>query len=424
MSARPAITVVGIGADGCLSLTSRAMNAVSSAQVLVGGERQLAFFAEFAGQRIVLKDGVLAALREVEELAADNNVCILASGDPLFFGIGSLVMRQFGVQHVDIIPQPSSVQWAFARIGLKWDDAHFLSLHGRRRNEFITRVKAMNKVACLTDEEYSPGRIASLLVEAGDTEWRAWVCEDLGSVEERVRSFELAELAEQSEFRPLNILVLVRSNPDWRAPGMIPYLHEDAFAKRMPKKGLITKREVRMLSLAALRIRPDSVVWDIGAGSGSVSIEAALLAPRGRVYAVEVDAEGVAICRDNIRSHGVDNVTVVEGRAPAALADLESPDAVFVGGSKGSLDAIIETSLDRLAPAGTLVVNAITMENVADAYRGFRSRGFVPEVTLVNISRGVPLARYLRYEALNPVHIISVTTPAASESARPDRGGM
>ena len=113
----------------------------------------------------------------------------------------------------------------------------------------------------------------------------------------------------------------------------------------MPKKGLITKREVRLLSLATMAIRPTSVIWDIGAGSGSVAIEAALLAPEGRVYAVEIDPEGVEICRENVRAHGVDNVEVVAGRAPEALADLESPDAVFVGGSKGSMEEIIEVAL-------------------------------------------------------------------------------
>ena len=118
----------------------------------------------------------------------------------------------------------------------------------------------------------------------------------------------------------------------------------------MPKKGLITKREVRLLSLAALEIRPDSVIWDIGAGSGSVSIEAALLAYEGRAYAIELDPEGVEICRENIRTHAVDNVRVIAGRAPEALADLEAPDAVFVGGSKGSLAEIIEFVLEQAAP--------------------------------------------------------------------------
>jgi precorrin-6Y C5,15-methyltransferase (decarboxylating) len=222
----------------------------------------------------------------------------------------------------------------------------------------------------------------------------------------------LSELSAARDIDPLNVLLLIRA-ADWRAPTSIPYLHEDAFAKRMPKNGLITKREVRLLSLGALALRPDSVVWDIGAGSGSVSIEAAILAPRGRVYAIEVDPEGVALCRDNARAHGTDNVRVIEGRAPDALASLEAPDAVFVGGSKGSMDAIVEASLTALRPGGRLVINAVTLENVGEAYAALRSRSLDPDVTLVQISRGVPLARYQRYEALNPIHIIAVEKPVA-----------
>ncbi len=416
MSRRRAVTIIGIGDDGCAGLTSRALGAVADAGVLVGGERQLAFFDQFGGERIVLKDGLKAALDRVATLAQDHNVCILASGDPLFFGIGSLVIKRLGAEHVDVLPQPSSVQLAFARAGLKWDDAAFLSLHGRPDEGFLTRLKRLSKAAILTDEEMSPSRIGALMVEHGETGWTATVCENLGGPDERVRTLDVAGLAALSDVSPLNVVVLVRSVPGWRPPPAIPFLHEDDFAKRMPKKGLITKREVRLLSLAALHIRPDSVVWDIGAGSGSVSIEAALLARDGHVYAIEVDPEGVEICRDNVRTHGVDNVRVVAGRAPEALADLEAPDAVFVGGSKGSLDEIIGVVLERLRPGGRLVVNAITLENAAEAYQAMRSRGLVPEVTLLQVSRSEPLAHYLRYEALNPIQIFAVSKPRGPEA--------
>jgi precorrin-6Y C5,15-methyltransferase (decarboxylating) len=249
------------------------------------------------------------------------------------------------------------------------------------------------------------------MVEHGETGWTAWVCENLAGPGERVRRFDVATLAQATDVGPLNVLLLVRDDKGWRPPSMVPFLHEDAFAKRIPKKGLITKREVRLLSLAALGIRPDSVVWDIGAGSGSVAIEAALLAPEGRVYAVEVDPEGVEICRDNVKTHAVDNVDVIAGRAPEALADLDHPDAVFVGGSKGSMEEIIDVVLARLKPGGRLVVNAITLENAGEAYQSFRRRDLVPDVTLLQVSRGEPLARYLRYEALNPIQIFAVTKP-------------
>jgi precorrin-6B C5,15-methyltransferase / cobalt-precorrin-6B C5,C15-methyltransferase len=416
VSKRRAVTVVGIGDDGCVGLTSRAANAVAQAHVLVGGERHLAFFPQFAGERIALKGGLGAALDRAVTLADEHQVCILASGDPLFFGVGALVAKRFGAEHVEFVPAPASVQWAFARTGIAWEDAEFISVHGRSAQGFANRVRGVAKTAVLTDAENTPARIAARLIEHGDTAWRAWVCERLGGVDERIRAFTLADLAEAHDVDPLNVLLLVRRD-GWRAPPAIPYLHEDAFAKRIPKLGLITKREVRMLSLASLAIAPDAVVWDIGAGSGSVSIEAAMLAPRGRVYAIEVDPEGVAICRDNARSLGTDNVRVIEGRAPDALTSLETPDAVFVGGSKGSMDAIVAAALDALRPGGRLVVNAITLENVAEAYSSLRNRKLDPEVTLVQASRGVPLARYQRYEALNPVHIIAVTKTAPAEAA-------
>lgn len=408
---RRAVTVIGIGDDGCVSLTSRAMNAVAAAQVLVGGARQLAFFPQFIGERITLQDGIGAALERVAQLAEDRNVCILASGDPLFFGVGALVVKKLGAEHVDIVPQPSSVQLAFSRIGIKWEDATLLSVHGRSLEGLVTRLRKTAKATVLTDDESSPARIAAHLIDHGETVWSAWVCENLGGADERVRRFGLSELAHVVDIAPLNVLVLVRSDPSWRPPPVVPFAHEDAFAKRMPKKGLITKREVRLLSLAALHIRPTSVVWDIGAGSGSLSIEAALLATEGRVFAIEVDPEGVAICRDNARAHGADNVRVIAGRAPEALADLEAPDAVFVGGSKGSMADIIDVALARLRPGGRLVANAITLENAHEAYASLRRHELVPDVTLLQVARAEPLAHYLRYEALNPIQIFAVTKP-------------
>jgi precorrin-6Y C5,15-methyltransferase (decarboxylating) len=411
-----AVTVVGIGDDGCKGLTSRAMDAVAAAEWLVGGERQLAFFPEFRGERIVLRDGLQAALERVAVVAAESNVCVLASGDPMFFGIGSLIIKTVGAAHVEIIPQPSAVSWAFARAGIKWDDAGFISLHGRPRHGFLSRLKRHAKVALFTDDDNSPPRLAAHMLEHAETAWTAWVCESLAGPGERVRRFTVAELAAATDVGPLNVLLLVRTDGAWRPATTIPFLHEDAFAKRMPKKGLITKREVRLLSLAALELRPASVVWDIGAGSGSVSIEAGRLAPEGRVYAVEVDPEGVAICRENVRAFGADNVEVVAGRAPEALAGLPAPDAVFVGGSQGSMEEIVEVALTRLRPGGRLVVNAVTLENSGEVYQSLRRRGLIPEVTLLQIARAEPLARYLRYEALNPIQIFAVTKPEAPES--------
>lgn len=406
---RRAVTVVGIGDDGCVGLSARGRNAIAAAQVLVGGERHLAFVPEFTGERIVVKGGLAAVLDRVAAAAEDQNVCVLASGDPLFFGIGASIVERIGGEHVEIIPQPSSMQLACARAGLRWEDAAILSVHGRPLSGLVARLRARGKAALLTDDERSPARIAAHMIEHGESGWRAWVCERLGGPSERVRQLTLAALAAATDVDPLNVLLLERDDAAWRAPPAIPFLPEDEFAKRVPKLGLITKREIRLLSLAALALAPDAVVWDIGAGSGSVAIEAGLLAPAGRVFAIEVDPECVTMARDNVRAHGADNVTVVAGRAPEALADLPDPDAVFVGGSKGSMTAIVDVALARLRLRGRLVVNAITLDNAAEVYQALRARNLTPEVTLVQISRAEPLARYLRYEALSPIQIFAVT---------------
>jgi precorrin-6B C5,15-methyltransferase / cobalt-precorrin-6B C5,C15-methyltransferase len=417
MTARKAVIVIGLGDDGCASLSSRAANAVARAQVLVGGQRQLEFFPQFTGERIVLKSGIDAALERVAELAHEHTVCVLASGDPLFFGIGARVAKAVGGEHVEFLPAPTSVQWAFAHTGMAWDDAALLSLHGRTVEGFCAQLRSLRKVAVLTDGENSPPRLAARLLEYGERAWEAWVCERLSGPKQRVRRFSLHELCELREVDPLNVLLLRRTDDAWRAPPLIPYLAEQEFAKRMPKLGLITKREVRLLSLAALRIRPDSVIWDIGAGSGSVAVEAAMLAPRGKVFAIEVDPEGVAICGENVREHGVDNVRVIAGRAPEALLGLDAPDAVFVGGSKGNMSPIVDAALSALRPGGRLVINAITLENVAEGYAALKACGAEPEVTLVQISRGAALAHYQRYEALNPIHILAADKPISRAEA-------
>jgi len=413
---RRAVTLVGVGDDGCLGLSSRAVNAVAAAQVLVGGERHLAFFPQFKGERVVLKDKLGETLDRVARLADEHNVCVLASGDPLFYGVGALVVKKLGVEHVEILPQPSAMQHAFARAGLKWDDAAMLSVHGRSLEGLAVKLRRTHKAALFTDDENTPARIAAHLSKYNVSGFRAWLCENLGGADERVRAFDSIEaLGAVADASPLNVILLQRTpkdqNEPWRAPPPVSFLHEDEFAKRMPKKGLITKREARLLSIAQLRVRPQSIVWDVGAGSGSVAIEAALSAYEGRVFAVEIDPEGVMICRDNAHAHGADNVRVIAGRAPEALDGLDAPDCVFVGGSKGSMEEIVDVALDKLRPGGRLVVNAITLENVSEAYASFKKRELVPDVIMLNVSRAEPLARYLRWEAQNPIHIFAVEKP-------------
>jgi len=402
------VAIIGMGDDGCLGLSSRAIGKVAQAQVLVGGERHLEFFPQFEGTKLVIKNNPTELVAKIEELAQENHVAVLASGDPLFFGIGNLIVKKLGIGSVEILPHVSSMQLAFSRVGVKWDDAIWISLHGKPITGLLTKIRDQHKIALFTDAENSPSQIARYLLDHGEKDLKVWVCENLAGTEERIREFSLTELADCKDTGDLNIAILLREG-SWNPPSVIPFLHEDDFAKRIPKKGLITKREVRLLSLGFLNLGKDSVVWDIGAGSGSVSIEAAMICKEGEVYAVEVDPEGIAICKENLFTHHVDNVTVIEGLAPEALPGLPRPDAVFIGGSKGNMRPILDFSLAELREGGRLVVNAITFENVQEAYSYFKEKEMNPEVILLNVARGEPLAHYLRYEALNPIHIFAVT---------------
>lgn len=196
---------------------------------------------------------------------------------------------------------------------------------------------------------------------------------------------------------------------------------DGAFEQRRPRRGLITKAEVRLISLSRMRIPPDGVVWDIGTGSGSVSVEAARLAPRGQVWTIEKNEEDVAIALRNVRRFGVeDRVHVVHGRAPEGLADWPAPNAVFVGGSSGSMRPILEAAARRLLPGGRIVVNAATIENLYEAVSGLRELGLGVEVTLVQVARSRPILDLTRFEALDPVYVI--TAGADLEAAEPGEG--
>jgi precorrin-6Y C5,15-methyltransferase (decarboxylating) len=223
------------------------------------------------------------------------------------------------------------------------------------------------------------------------------------------------------DVHPLNTLILLATGEVPAAElAWAPGLPEEVFDQRKPKVGLITKREIRVLSLARLAIRSDSLIWDIGAGSGSVSIEAANLASRGRVFAVEKNAEDVDIIRGNVARFRVPHVEVVHAKAPDGLEALPDPDAVFVGGSGGAMREILEIAATRLRPAGRIVVNAITLDNLHEAVTAMRELGLAHEAILVSIARSKPLLGMMSFEALNPVYVVSAwhETPP-SELTRP-----
>ncbi len=403
---RGVIHVVGVGNEGPDSLTARALALVEKAEVLVGGQRLLDFFPHVPAERLTLGAKVDEVLAVAAARCATGRVVVLATGDPNYFGITRALRRHVPAEDLDIVPNVSALQWAFAKAREPWDDATFVTVHGRGLGSLAEAVRGQRKVCLFTDEQNTPAAIARTLLDAALGDYQAILCEDLGGPGERVTRLTLEELASR-DAHPLNTLILLGPERPPPPPVWAPGLPEDAFDHRKPKLGLITKREIRVLSLARLGLRPDSVVWDIGAGSGSVSIEAARLAPLGRIFAIEKNAEDVEIVRANVAKFAVPHVTVVHARAPERLDEMPDPDAVFVGGSGGSLREILSIAAVRLRPAGRIVVNAITLDTLHETVSVCRELPLAHEAILVSIARSKPLLDMMSFEALNPVYIVT-----------------
>ena len=389
------VVVIGIGDNGADSLSREALRRVAAAEVLLGGERHLAFFADHPAEKVAIRDNLKEIAARLQ--AESRPVVVLASGDPLFYGIAGYLATKIGRDRLEILPNISSMQLAFARVKESWHDAALVSCHAKPIDDALDVIRDAKKVGVFTDHENTPSRIARELLKAGIGGFRAHVCENLGGADERVSSWDLEELTGQS-FSPLNVLVLAKKAeaPAFQRRDWTIGIPEEAFYQRQPLKGLITKTEVRVLSLAKMRLRPSNVVWDIGAGSGSVSIEAALLG--AKVWAIEKNKEDCEIIRRNIEKFDVPQVAVVHGTAPAALAELPAPDAVFIGGSGGEMSELVRLCRERLLPGGRLVANVATLENLAQAPSH--------DVTLVQISRTRPILNLHRFEAINPVFIV------------------
>lgn len=403
---RPRITVVGIGDDGPAGLEDHSRAAIASAEVLYGGTRHLAMFVDHPARKVDLSSDFAGALSLLEAESSEYQV-VLASGDPMLFGIGATLVTRLGAGRVEILPHVSSVQVAFARLGEPTRDVMTLSAHGRELRPVLARAMSCARMAILLDDHNDACAVARALLDAGMEDAEAAVCSHLGGERERIVCGRLSQIAAGGPHPSLSLLVVLR-DPVEVAAYQRSAIPDEEFAHR---NGLITKAEVRALSVAALRLRPSDVLWDVGAGSGAVGIEAALQLPGGSVYAVERDPAQVAFIRENRVRFRTPQVEAIQGEAAAALTTLPNPDAVFVGGGGADLPAIIDACTVRLRPSGRLVLNLVAVERVAEAID--RLRGWAPEMTQVSVARGVAIAAATRLEALNPVYIVAATKPGA-----------
>ena len=429
-----AVHVVGIGLDGVAGLSAATRERVEQARLLVGSRRHLGYFPAFQGERLLLEDWGAAIAHLQSQIQQDNrNIVILASGDPLFFGLGRLLLEKLPAEQLQFHPHVSSVQLAFSRIPVSWQDAQIISAHGRSLEELIKALqRGTEKIAVLTDGTNSPGAIAKLLRSLDlPSYYQLWVCENLGSPEERVRSWAGEDIttlaaAPANEFAPLNVVILLRQSQTHKHPfdpATLPLfgLPDAAFHSFSDRPGLMTKREIRLLVLGQLALRPGQIVWDIGAGTGSVAIEIARLCPTSQIYAIEKTAAGLALIEQNCQRFHTPNIQIVPGTAPDSLKTLPAPDRIFIGGSSGNLPAILDQCSQYLASDGVIVLALATLEHLTLALDWFRQHNQIREsaawdyrLLQAQISRSVPVGPLTRLAPLNPVTLITATPPPRS----------
>ncbi|NJO44471.1 MAG: precorrin-6y C5,15-methyltransferase (decarboxylating) subunit CbiE [Oscillatoriales cyanobacterium RM2_1_1] len=425
------IHVVGIGLDGAAGLPESLRRLVTQAAVLVGSDRHLNYFSNSRAQRIVLGDLItvcqrLQRLLKTWEAGDDSGmvgsqdyVALLVSGDPLFFGFGRLLLAQFPPEQLTFYPQVSSIQLAFNRLKVPWQDAQIISAHGRS-SETLTQAlrQRAEKIAVLTDNIHTPTAIAGLLLSLDlATNYEFWVCENLGGVDEQIQQWEIEALQTQT-FAPLNVVVLLYHFRDLQAPldlNQLPRLGipDSLFHSYGDRPGLITKREVRTLVLGELALQPGQVVWDVGAGTGSVSIEIARLFPESMVYAVERTAAGTILIEQNIKRFQVNNVISIHGEAPKILHRLQSPQRIFVGGSGGNLSEVLGICSVRLQPGGVMVMAFATLEHLTLAQNWLVERmktetTWRSRLLQVQLAHSVAVGNLTRFAPLNPVTILTI----------------
>ncbi|MGL4209409.1 MAG: precorrin-6y C5,15-methyltransferase (decarboxylating) subunit CbiE [Candidatus Adiutrix sp.] len=406
MAEKQTIHLIGLSPN-LEDLAPTSQKIIAEAEVLAATKRFLNIFSDSQAEMLPL-DCPLAQWFEKLKTHHESGkkIVILASGDPNYYGLGKRLMLHFESSQVVIIPSLTTVQIAFARLKTPWEKIETASLHGRQSKiDFwasLYRAAHLGSgfLAVYTDEANSPEQIAKRLLARGQTNWRMHVFEDLRTPHERISCLSLFEASNQ-KFSPLNLVVLEceqRPLPIGLGLPESSYSHE---------AGLITKKEVRVVTLSLLNLAPHHTVWDLGAGSGSISIEAAPFVSHGSIWAVEkspIRAEQIAINRTKF---GVAQVEIVEDDSTHAISHLPPPHRIFIGGGGRDLDNIIRAARLRLNPGGLMVINLVTIDRVGPIISLLNSLNLETSITQLQVSRSAPLGEGLYLKPLNQVWLIS-----------------
>ncbi|WP_067507416.1 bifunctional cobalt-precorrin-7 (C(5))-methyltransferase/cobalt-precorrin-6B (C(15))-methyltransferase [Actinoplanes sp. TFC3] len=403
MTDNPArLTVVGIGADGWSGLSGTARAALSAADVIFGSERQLDLLpaGEVPGDRVAWPSPMLPALPGLLDAHRDRRVAVVASGDPMFHGVGATLQRF--VNDVTILPHPSSVSLAAARLGWPLADVDLLSVVTAPVAELHPLIHPNRRILVLGRDAGTPAQVAALLQARGYGSATMTILGQLGSENETLVT-GAADTIQVTGCGSLNVIG-IQCGRGGAARPRVPGLPDDAF----DTDGQLTKREVRAVTLALLGPQPGEILWDIGAGSGSIAIEWMRSHSACRAVAIESDATRAGRIEGNARALGVPEIKVVQGRAPAALTGLPTPDVVFIGGGV-TREGVLEAAWDALPAGGRLVANAVTLESEAVLAAWYAKLG--GELTRLAVSRASPIGGFTGWRAMMPVTIWAVVKP-------------
>ncbi|WP_425399982.1 precorrin-6y C5,15-methyltransferase (decarboxylating) subunit CbiE [Aeoliella sp.] len=407
------IAIIGIGDDGLQAVSPAVGERIEQAQVLLGSERALDLLPDsVAGKRVQIGSD-LAELADQVRNIGDQSAVVLVLGDPMFYGLARYITDEFGKDRFEVIPHVSSMQLAFARVMESWDEAYLTNLANHSLGSVIEKVRIAERVGLFTTDTVGPDQVAQALLDKQIDYFDAYVCENLGARNERVTRGSLADIAGQS-FEPLNVMILVRQRqlPDRPREAVGRRLFgnpDEVFFQSRPKYGLLTSAEVRSMALAQMDIWRDSIVWDVGAGTGSVSVEAAQLATDGAVYAIEMDPEDHQLIKANAQRFNVENVIPIQGKAPEAWEALPDPDCVFVAGGGREVCRIAEAAYPRLRDGGRMVINLASIDNLTELRQALRAHTDNVQVWMLNISRGTDQLDRLTFDALKPSFLVATT---------------
>jgi precorrin-6Y C5,15-methyltransferase (decarboxylating) len=401
------VTVVGVGADGWEGLGRASRVAVQNADVVLGGSRHLALLpGTVTALREPWPTPLLPALQRILDSHAEDEVAVLASGDPMNFGVGSTLIGLLGPTAVRVIPHPSSISLACARLGWPVPDVEVVSVVGRPLALLHPAVQPGRRVLVLVAGATGAADICALLRDRGFSASVVTVLEQLGAAAERQVSATAATWTAQTHDELAVVAIECRADVGTRALPRTPGLPEDAF----DHDGQITKREIRAFVLASLVPVPGQLLWDVGSGSGSVAVEWMRTHPACRAIAIEPRADRLARIAANADALGVPGLRIVEGSAPDALADLPTPDAIFVGGGV-SVPGLIEACLAALADGGRLVANAVTVETEV-VLAGWHAR-LGGALTRIAVQRAGPIGGFTGWRPAMPVTQWSYTKESA-----------